>query len=103
MFFISVSKTIECVLCAVRFVLFASEMLFGKPREEPSCPAITRYLAHILGCTGFDKPRSARYYELFKPATFLRRGVGEDVLLLHGYGSKKESFYYQINFLQNFR
>lgn len=28
--------------------------------------------------------------------------MGEDVLLLHGYGSKKESFYYQINFLKNY-
>ena len=28
--------------------------------------------------------------------------MGEDILLLHGYGSKKESFYYQINFLQNY-
>ncbi|MDE6356207.1 MAG: alpha/beta hydrolase [Clostridia bacterium] len=32
--------------------------------------------------------------------SFLRRGAGKDVLLLHGYGSKKESFYYQINFLE---
>lgn len=32
----------------------------------------------------------------------MRYGVGEDVLLLHGYGSKKESFYYQINFLKNY-
>lgn len=28
--------------------------------------------------------------------------MGEDVLLLHGYGSKKESFYYQMNFLKNY-
>ena len=28
--------------------------------------------------------------------------MGEDILLLHGYGSKKESFYYQINFLKNY-
>lgn len=28
--------------------------------------------------------------------------MGEDVILLHGYGSKKESFYYQINFLKNY-
>lgn len=28
--------------------------------------------------------------------------MGDDVLLLHGYGSKKESFYYQINFLKNY-
>ncbi len=27
--------------------------------------------------------------------SFLNRGEGADVLLLHGYGSKKESFYYQ--------
>jgi len=36
--------------------------------------------------------------------SFFRRGAGKDVLLLHGYGSKKESFYYQINFLEkNYR
>ena len=34
--------------------------------------------------------------------SFKSCGVGKDVLLLHGYGSCKESFYYQINHLQNF-
>ena len=29
-------------------------------------------------------------------------GSGKDVLLLHGYGASKESFYYQINFLKDY-
>lgn len=32
----------------------------------------------------------------------IRRGSGQSVLFLHGYGSKKESFYYQINFLSQY-
>lgn len=31
--------------------------------------------------------------------SYLRKGVGKDILLLHGYGSQKESFYYQTEFL----
>ncbi len=32
----------------------------------------------------------------------IRRGEGKCVLMLHGYGSKKESFYYQIEYLSRF-
>ena len=32
----------------------------------------------------------------------MQEGEGQDVLLLHGYLSKKESFYYQIKFLSEF-
>ncbi|MDE7453750.1 MAG: alpha/beta hydrolase [Clostridia bacterium] len=32
----------------------------------------------------------------------MREGEGQDILLLHGYLSKKESFYYQIKFLSRF-
>ena len=34
-----------------------------------------------------------------KFVSYQRKGEGKDVLLLHGYGSKKESFYYQTEFL----
>lgn len=34
--------------------------------------------------------------------SYVRRGEGENVLLLHGYGSRKESFYYQIKFLSQY-
>lgn len=37
-----------------------------------------------------------------KYVPLIRRGAGRQVLLLHGYGSKKESFYYQIDFLKNY-
>lgn len=32
----------------------------------------------------------------------IRRGAGEKIVLLHGYLSRKESFYYQIKFLENY-
>lgn len=34
--------------------------------------------------------------------SFLRQGSGEDVLLLHGYGAKKENFYYQTECLSKY-
>ena len=56
----------------------------------------------VLSFRPFNTVRSNIILIDGKFVSYQRRGEGQDVLLLHGYGSKKESFYFQTQFLSNY-